>query len=80
MNLGQVQTGMGLGPEHSERTFNLFFQLKPNNDGSGLGLALERKIISIYQGRIWIESAGEGQGSCYMFTLTVALDKNDKAI
>ncbi|MFO7813335.1 MAG: PAS domain S-box protein [Pelovirga sp.] len=67
--------GMGIPPEHSERIFNLFSQLNPGSDGSGLGLALVKKIVSIYQGRIWVESAGEGQGSCFMFTLPEALIK-----
>ncbi len=45
--------GMGIAPEHKERIFNLFSQLNPGSDGSGLGLALVKKIVSIYQGRIW---------------------------
>lgn len=61
--------GMGIAPEHSERIFNLFSQLNPGSDGSGLGLALVKKIVSIYQGRIWVESAGINQGSCFYFTL-----------
>ena len=71
--------GMGIAPEHSERIFNLFSQLNPKNDGSGLGLALVKKIVAIYQGRIWVESAGKGQGSCFMFTLPKALIKEDTA-
>jgi len=65
--------GMGIAPEHRERIFNLFSQLHPGSDGSGLGLALVKKVVSIYQGHIWVESAGEGQGSCFMFTLPGAL-------
>ncbi|MBD1399654.1 PAS domain S-box protein [Pelovirga terrestris] len=71
--------GMGIAPEHSERIFNLFSQLNPGSDGSGLGLALVKKIVSIYQGRIWVESAGEGQGSCFMFTLPGATVKTASA-
>ncbi|MFO7766804.1 MAG: HAMP domain-containing sensor histidine kinase, partial [Pelovirga sp.] len=67
--------GMGIAPEHSERIFNLFSQLNPGSDGSGLGLALVKKIVSIYQGRIWVESEGKGKGSCFYFTLPGALDK-----
>jgi len=65
--------GMGIAPEHNERIFKLFCQLNPDSDGSGLGLALVKKIVSIYQGRIWVESSGEGQGSCFMFTLPGAV-------
>jgi len=65
--------GMGIAYEHKERIFTLFSQLKPGSEGSGLGLALVKKIVSIYQGCIWVESAGEGHGSCFMFTLPGAL-------
>jgi len=71
--------GMGIELKHNERIFTLFSQLNPESDGSGLGLALVKKIVSIYQGRIWVESAGEGQGSCFMFTLPGALVKDDMA-
>lgn len=61
--------GMGIAPEHSERIFSLFAQLNPRSEGSGLGLALVKKIVTRYGGSIWVESAGEGQGSCFCFTL-----------
>ena len=66
---------MGIAPEHSERIFYLFSQLNASSEGSGLGLALVKKIVSIYQGRIWVESAGPGTGSCFMFTMPNALIK-----
>nr|WP_224747029.1 HAMP domain-containing sensor histidine kinase [Pelovirga terrestris] len=72
--------GMGIAPEHWARIFTLFSQLNPNSDGSGLGLALIKKIVNLYQGRIWVESAGEGQGSCFMFTLPGAVLKQDQAL
>ncbi len=71
--------GIGIAPEHNDRIFNLFSQLNQGSEGSGLGLALVKKIISIYQGRIWVESEGHGKGSCFMFTLPGALVKDDKA-
>lgn len=67
--------GIGLAPEHHQRIFHLFSQLDPESEGSGLGLALVKKIVSTYQGRIWVESAGEGKGCCFMFTLPGALVK-----
>lgn len=71
--------GIGIAPEHSERIFNLFSQINAGNEGNGLGLALVKHIVSIYQGRIWVESAGDGRGSCFMFTLPAALVKQGKA-
>jgi len=70
--------GIGIAPEHGERIFNLFSQLHAGSEGSGLGLALVKKIISIYEGRIWVESAGEDRGSCFMFTLPGALIITEK--
>lgn len=67
--------GMGIAPENRERIFNLFSQLNPHSGGSGLGLALVKKIIELYQGRIWLESAGAGQGSCFYFTLPGATEQ-----
>jgi len=68
---------IGIAPEHNERIFNLFSQLTPGSEGSGLGLALVKKIVSIYQGRIWVESEGHGKGTCFMFTLPGALNGNE---
>ncbi len=69
--------GMGIAPEHRERIFNLFSQLNPESDGSGLGLALVKKIVTNYQGRIWVESEGAGKGSCFYFTLPGAVVNQD---
>lgn len=65
--------GVGIAPEHGERIFHLFAQLDPGKPGSGLGLALVKKIVERNGGRIWVESAGSGQGSCFFFTLPQAL-------
>jgi signal transduction histidine kinase len=51
----------------------MFAQLQPDQPGIGLGLALVKKIVESYQGRIWVESAGKGQGSCFWFTLPQAV-------
>ena len=65
--------GIGVAPEHQQRIFGMFDQLQRGNDGIGLGLALVKKIVECYQGRIWVESAGTGQGSCFYFTLPAAV-------
>ncbi len=61
--------GIGIDPEHRERVFELFHRLDPRQEGTGLGLALARRIVESHGGRIWIESRGAGQGSTFFFTL-----------
>jgi PAS domain S-box-containing protein len=66
--------GIGLDPRYHDRIFNLFEKLDPSVEGTGLGLALVKRIIELYHGRIWIESHGAGQGTCFLFTLPAALE------
>jgi len=61
--------GMGIDPRNIEKIFGLFEKLDPGSEGSGLGLALVKRIIEVHGGRIWAESAGAGKGSCICFTL-----------
>ena len=61
--------GMGIDPEYHERVFNIFEKLNPQSEGTGIGLALVRRIIETHGGRIWVESEGIGKGSTFCFTL-----------
>lgn len=65
--------GQGIDPRHHDKVFGLFDKLNPSSEGTGLGLALVKKVVEAHQGRIWVESSGEGQGSCFRFTLPTAL-------
>jgi signal transduction histidine kinase len=60
--------GMGIAPEHFDRVFGLFNKLDPKSDGTGIGLALVKRIIEVHGGRIWVESTA-GKGSTFFFTL-----------
>jgi PAS domain S-box-containing protein len=62
--------GMGVAPEYHERIFGLFNKLDPRSEGTGVGLALVKRIIEVHEGRIWIESE-LGKGSTFYFTLPV---------
>jgi signal transduction histidine kinase len=61
--------GIGIAPRHHDRVFGLFEKLDPASGGTGLGLALVRRIVETHQGRIWVESQGEGHGATFCFTL-----------
>ncbi|MGE0455044.1 MAG: ATP-binding protein [Vicinamibacteria bacterium] len=61
--------GQGLERRHVTRVFRLFEKLDPRAEGTGVGLALVRRIVEAHGGRTWAESAGSGQGSTFYFTL-----------
>jgi len=60
--------GMGIELEHHERVFGLFNKLDARSEGTGVGLALVKRIIEFHGGRIWVESEA-GKGSTFLFTL-----------
>jgi len=66
-------TGIGVKPEDSERIFQEFELGDPTisrrYQGAGVGLPLCRRLVEMHGGRIWVHSAGEGQGSTFTFTL-----------
>jgi len=61
--------GMGIDPRYFTRIFNLFEKLTPNSDGTGIGLAIVKRIIETHGGKIWVESEGLGKGSMFCFTI-----------
>ncbi len=61
--------GPGIEPRYHEKVFGLFDRLDTAVPGTGVGLALVKRIIEIHNGSIWIESQGDGQGCCFCFTL-----------
>ncbi|MCC6567922.1 MAG: PAS domain S-box protein [Anaerolineales bacterium] len=60
--------GMGIASEYHERVFGLFNKLDSSSDGTGIGLALVKRIIEVHEGKIWVESE-TGKGSTFYFTL-----------
>jgi PAS domain S-box-containing protein len=61
--------GIGIDPKYQDKVFGLFEKLDHRSEGTGVGLAIVKRIIEVHGGRIWIESAGIGRGSTFCFTL-----------
>jgi signal transduction histidine kinase len=61
--------GMGIDPRYQPKVFGLFEKYDPGTKGSGIGLALVKRIVEVHGGKIWVESAGVGKGATFRFTL-----------
>ena len=73
IEISVIDNGIGVKPEDQERIFNAFEQadssFTKHFEGTGLGLALTKKLVELHGGRIWVESEGKGKGSTFTFTL-----------
>jgi signal transduction histidine kinase len=68
-----TDTGPGIAPDDQERIFEEFQQTDVGvrqREGTGLGLALSKRLVELHRGRIWVESRA-GHGSRFVFTLPI---------
>ena len=73
-------SGIGMSEEEQAKLFNAFQQAQVGTTrkygGSGLGLALSKRILELMGGEIWVESE-TGNGSCFSFTVPLGIPKSD---
>ncbi|MDY6933380.1 MAG: ATP-binding protein [Spirochaetota bacterium] len=75
IQISVIDTGIGIKEEDLDRIFDPFEQVDGsftrNYQGTGLGLPLSKRLVELHNGRIWAESKGEGEGSCFTFIIPI---------
>ena len=67
--------GIGIEPKYHEKIFGLFDKLDVSSPGTGIGLALVKRIVELHGGKTWVESEGAGKGATFYFTLPEKKDQ-----
>lgn len=73
LQISVSDNGIGIDPKHKELIFGTFERVDSSfsrrTEGTGLGLALTRRLVELHGGKIWVESDGVGKGATFVFTL-----------
>jgi histidine kinase len=74
IHISVKDSGIGIPQEHLANIFTRFYRVDKSRSrnaggGSGIGLTIARHIVEAHGGKIWVESAGEGKGSTFTFSL-----------
>ncbi len=79
IEINVADSGIGIKSEDQERVFGEFEQLDSTyarqQEGTGLGLALTRRLVELHGGGIWVESKGEGKGSTFTFVIPIEAER-----
>jgi signal transduction histidine kinase len=69
-----TDNGIGIEPEHADRIFTIFQRLHTRDvyPGTGIGLAIAKRIVDHHGGRIWVDTEASGDGTVFRFTLPAA--------
>lgn len=69
--------GIGIEAKYHDKIFGLFDKLDAASPGTGIGLALVRRIVALHGGKTWVESEGAGKGAIFYFTLPDRKDREE---
>jgi PAS domain S-box-containing protein len=64
-----TDNGIGIDKKYHSTVFGLFNKLEGKTEGTGIGLALVKRIVEVHGGEIWAESEGLGKGTKFSFTI-----------